>query len=424
MASTLLASRRWRKAERLACSLIESGEEESGALLSRAAESLARGVAWEEGAYETLADVEPRTSEDRNIRREEEGEDCERERIWSQNVWNDFLARGKRSQMANQVGCQLLSKRVPAVAASIFDTALEVGCKDYGQESYLEECTVDSDEVNARNQSKDIESRKTQGAAMCSARAKLESKVPFVQAQDEAEQRKVSVSFGNGRVEPIGDDAPKLYYNAGLARLMAGDSLGAINAFRSTGLVFSGDPCFWVRLAESYLALSDTCAHQEPSIVHAQLQYVLGCNMDTAHSAEAASHALNCLQRAALLLQSPMSSKSFDSLLHAELDGSALHNHIFLKLAYASLLIGATRAAVGYAGRVLDTEDCPLHFKALAQLYCAESLAMEGDTGSACNLLREFLASLDADAQDGDAFIPLKQRLSILENAPLAEHSA
>ena len=303
--------------------------------------------------------------------------------------WDNYVEREFRAQMANQAGCKAMELGAPAVAAVIFDVAMKAaytGSDQLQAQPSRPRHLEDSIQLRATSQ--------TQAWALHMpppghARDKGKGKV------GEEEVYTTSTSLGDeakreARTCPVQeDDTFKIYYNAGLARLSAGDPLGAICAFRCAKHFFHGDPCLWIRLAEAYLEVSDACTESHMCLPPTRVQLVLKCHAQATFTMEAASHAAGCLHRASVLLQQPFNEAVPKADLYAKADKTILQTHILMKLSYASLRIGATRAAVFYACQLLEMKDCPETYRALASLYWAESLATEEKYAAAYNMLKQ-----------------------------------
>lgn len=330
--------------------------------------------------------------------------------------WDNYVERECRAQMANQAGCKAMELGAPAVAAVIFDVAMKAAYSGSDQ--------LQAQPSRPRHLEDSIQPRatsQTQAGALHMpppghARDKGKGKV------GEEEVYKSNTSLGDEvKIEacssPLQEDGTfKLYYNAGLARLSAGDPLGAICAFRCAKHFFQGDPCLWIRLAEAYLEVSDACTENQTCLPPTRVQLVLRCRAEATFSMEAASHAADCLHRASVLLQQPFGEAAPKADLFAKADKTVLQTHILMKLSYASLRIGATRAAVVYACQLLEMKDCPESYQALASLYWAESLATEENYAAAHKMLKQTVDLHDVSSiLDDQTLSALEARLLDLE---------
>lgn len=326
----------------------------------------------------------------------------------------EFLMRRRRAQVANQAGCRAMEMGAPAVAATIFDVAMQAGCNKVERSEFQVNRKRDQEGATRIAGTGHPQARPTLVPAH--ARDKGKGKV------GEDEMYRIPSPPDDGlknepkRVSALEDDALKVYYNAGLARLTAGDPLGAICAFRCAKKSWEGDPCFWIRVAEAYLEISDACIDSRSQLPPRRVQLVLGCQSEASFGMEAASHAADCLHRASLLLQHPYPAAVPGTAFYAQVDSAKVQSHVLMKLAYANLRIGATRAAVSYACQLLEMKDCPVTYQGLATLYWAESLATEEDFAAAHKVLSESLDSRQLSATlDKDTLSALKARLLDLE---------
>lgn len=303
--------------------------------------------------------------------------------------WDNCLERRCQARMANQAGCKAMELGAPAVAAVIFDVAMEAQYSEYDQLQAQPSRTRHLEDSRRFRVTSQSQTEALRMPPPGHARDKGKGKV------GEEEVYETNTSLGDevkreSHSYHIQEDSTfKLYYNAGLARLSAGDPLGAICAFRCAKHFLVGDPCLWIRLAEAYLEVSDACTESQMSLPPSRVQLVLRCHAEANFSMEAASRAADCLNRASVLLQQPFDEAVPKAHLYAKADKTILQTHILMKLSYASLRIGATRAAVVYACQLLEMKDCPETYQALANLYWAESLATEENYAAAHKMLKQ-----------------------------------